>query len=259
VTDLLAIYDEQLRLSEVRGAMSYDADGPLLRAVFDDGGAVTYRDLAGLTGAALTDLITRTVAHFRDETELSEFEWKTRGHDAPPDLGQRLVAAGFVPEEEETVMMGEAALLVDAPPVDGVAVRRIDPGPDRDRLIAGVVALRRALWGEGPSAAVVAERLDRDPQHHQYWVAETATGEVVCAGRLELVPGTEVAGLWGGETHPDWRGRGIYRSLTAARARATLDAGWRYLHSDCSPMSRPILERSGLQRVTTTTPYIWRR
>jgi hypothetical protein len=32
-----------------------------------------------------------------------------------------------------------------------------------------------------------------------------------------------------------------------------------YLHSDCSDMSRPILERSGLVPVTTTTPYLWTR
>lgn len=259
MTDLLTVYDEQLRLSEVRGAMSHDADGPLLRAVFDDGGFVTYRDLGGLTGDALAGLIARAVAHFRDETGVTTFEWKTRGHDAPADLDERLVAAGLVPEEEETVMMGQAALLVDHPAVPGITVRRLDRAPDRDRVVAGVVELRRVVSGDSPSPAFVVGRLDRDPDHCQYWVAETDAGQVVSAGRLELVPGTQVAGLWGGETHPGWRGRGIYRALTAARARAALDAGWRYLHSDCSPMSRPILERSGLRRVTTTTPYVWTR
>ena len=33
----------------------------------------------------------------------------------------------------------------------------------------------------------------------------------------------------------------------------------RYLQSDCTEMSRPILERSGLSRVTTTTPFVWQR
>jgi hypothetical protein len=33
----------------------------------------------------------------------------------------------------------------------------------------------------------------------------------------------------------------------------------RLLNSDCTPMSRPILERSGLVAVTTTTPYVWTR
>ena len=63
----------------------------------------------------------------------------------------------------------------------------------------------------------------------------------------------------GGATDPDWRGRGLYRALTAARARSALARGVRYLHSDCTEMSRPILERAGLVAVTTTTPYVWHR
>ena len=58
---------------------------------------------------------------------------------------------------------------------------------------------------------------------------------------------------------PEWRGKGIYRALTAARARFALGEGVRYIHSDCSAMSRPILERSGLVAVTTSTPYLWKR
>ena len=45
-------------------------DGPLLRAVFDHGGFVSYRDLGGVEGADLDDLIERTVAHFRDDTDV---------------------------------------------------------------------------------------------------------------------------------------------------------------------------------------------
>ena len=48
-------------------------------------------------------------------------------------------------------------------------------------------------------------------------------------------------------------------ALTAARARSALDRGVRWLNSDCTEMSRPILERSGLVAVTTTTPYVWTR
>jgi hypothetical protein len=47
--------------------------------------------------------------------------------------------------------------------------------------------------------------------------------------------------------------------LVSARARSALARGFRYIQSDCTPMSRPILERSGLLAVTTTTPYIWTR
>jgi hypothetical protein len=35
--------------------------------------------------------------------------------------------------------------------------------------------------------------------------------------------------------------------------------GIRYLQSDSTEFSRPILERAGLLKVSTTTPYVWRR
>ena len=79
---------------------------------------------------------------------------------------------------------------------------------------------------------------------------------IVCAGRLEPIPGTVVAGIWGGCTRAKWRGRGIYRALTAERARSALRRGCSILHSDSTESSRPILQRSGFVNVTTTTPYI---
>jgi ribosomal protein S18 acetylase RimI-like enzyme len=82
---------------------------------------------------------------------------------------------------------------------------------------------------------------------------------MVGAGRLEPVAGSDFAGLWGGAVRPRWRRRGIYRALTAARARSALAHGKTLMHSDSTEYSRPILERSGLTKVSTTTPYIWRR
>ncbi|MEO3872060.1 hypothetical protein ABGB18_24870 [Nonomuraea sp. B12E4] len=37
------------------------------------------------------------------------FGWKLYGHEGPPDLGRRLLAAGFTAEPAETVMVGELA------------------------------------------------------------------------------------------------------------------------------------------------------
>ncbi|HXH81184.1 MAG TPA: GNAT family N-acetyltransferase [Nocardioides sp.] len=258
---LLEAYDAQLRReAEVLTATDVTSDGPLVRARFDWGGFVTYRDLDGLTGTTLDDLILRTVAYFRDETDLDEFEWKSRGHDAPADLREHLLAAGFTADPEETVMVGEASAL--AVPVDipaEVMLRRLDPEASTfTEDVHRMTAMQLAAFGDGPSAASLIASLTQHERLTEAWIAE-AEGDVVCAGRLEVVPGTDFAGLWGGATIEAWRGRGIYRALVSARAQSALDRGVRHLQSDCTPMSRPILERSGLSRVTTTTPFMWRR
>lgn len=80
----------------------------------------------------------------------------------------------------------------------------------------------------------------------------------VSAARMELVPGTGFAGLWGGGTVPAWRGRGIYRALIDFRAHIAAERGYQYLQVDASDQSRPILERLGFTALTTTTPYVYR-
>ncbi|WP_296603554.1 GNAT family N-acetyltransferase [Nocardioides sp.] len=262
-TELLEAYDSQLRLeAEMANARSWHHHGPLVRGVFGDGGFVSYRDLSGLADDEIDVLIAETVAWFRDETTAATFEWKTRGHDLPADLPDRLVAHGLQAEERETVMIGRAELLdqeVELPA--GIVVRRAGVGRDLEDDVARALQMQAEAFGRpaGPDAAELADLLRAAPDLHGLWVAEDAGGAVVCAGRTEVVPGTEFAGLWGGATLPAWRGRGIYRALVAARARAALTTGARYLHSDCTEMSRPILERSGLVAVTTTTPFIWSR
>jgi hypothetical protein len=262
-TDLLVAYDSQLRLeAEMVGADGWHHHGPLVRGVFGDGGFVSYRDLGGLGGDELDQLIADTVAWFRDETDVASFEWKTRGHDQPTDLPDRLVAHGFEPDSPETVMIGLAELLdqqVDLP--SGITVRRAGTGGDLVGDVGNAERMQAEVFGRGagPTATDLATRLAAMPDLAGLWLAEDAGGAVVCAGRLEVVPGTEFAGLWGGATLAPWRGRGIYRALVAARARAALAMGVVYLHSDCTDMSRPILERSGMVAVTTTTPYNWTR
>lgn len=258
---LLAAYDAQLRGSaEVQGAESWDQSGPLWRALFSDGAFVSYDSLTELgSGEEVDRLIADTVAHFAAIPQVKEFEWKTRGHDWPPDLDARLRAHGLEPDDVETVMVGEAAhLAVDVDLPTGVTVRRVDDQPDRDAVVREASDMQRAVFGVGHTGDDALARLDRMEGRETFWVAE-ADGQVVSAGRLNRVEGTEFAGLWGGATLPEWRGRGIYRALTAARARFALSEGVRYLNSDCTVMSRPILERSGLVAVTTTTPYVWRR
>ncbi len=256
---LLAAYDDQLRTdAETPGAATVTRHGPLRLVTFPGGrGFVTYRDLGRADAAAIAQLVAGALAHFRADPEISRAEWKTRGHDHAPGLSEALLANGFTAEEPESIMIGGARrLAVDVPLPEGVTLRPVTGAADVRAMIAMQDDVFGDPGGDEMADAVLRRLTGGDPM--ELWVAE-AEGRMVSAGRLEPVAGTGFAGIWGGATRPEWRGRGIYRALTAARARSALRLDKTYIHSDSTEYSRPILERSGLVKVSTTTPYQWRR
>ncbi len=256
---LLRAYDEQLRTdAETPSAVSVTRHGPLRLVTFAGGrGFVTYRDLGGSSEDEIARLVPEALRHYRADSAIEQVEWKARGHDHAPGLHEALVANGFVPDEPESIMLGETpSLLADVPLPDGVTLRRVTD----ERDVRAMSAMQDEAFGE-PASERMAEALLRRlalDDGMELWVAEAA-GRIVSAGRLEPVPGTDFAGIWGGATLEAWRGRGIYRALTAARARSALARGKTLIHSDSTAYSRPILERAGLVAVSTTTPYVWRR
>lgn len=256
---LLEAYDEQLRTdAETPDALSVAREGPLRLATFAGGrGFVTYQNLDGVDADEVRALVTTVLDRYRGDPDVTRVEWKTRNHDRAPGLHEALLDAGFVADDTESIMIGEArALAVDVALPEGVMLRQVTAEADVRAMTAmQCEAFGDSLGEEIANAAV--SRLERG-EEIELWVAE-ADGRVVTAGRLEPVPDTEFAGIWGGATLPEWRGRGIYRALTAARARSALRMSKRYINSDSTEYSRPILERSGLLKVSTTTPYMWRR
>ncbi|MDQ1042950.1 GNAT family N-acetyltransferase [Streptomyces sp. V4I2] len=251
---VLALYDRDMR----EGAQP---DGPGAR--IERAGRVVRQVAAahGWNGVVWSDLdeasadaaIAEQVAHYSGLG--LDFEWKLYGHDLPMDLGPRLGAAGFTPEPEETLMIAEVAdLTLDAEPPEGIRFLPATDGAGVD-LVAEV---HEKAFGTDSSRLrhQLLARLTDDPDTVVAVVA-LAGDTPVSAARMELVPGTRFAGLWGGGTVEAWRGRGIYRALVAQRARAAVDRGYRYLQVDASSQSRPILERLGFAPLSTTTPYVY--
>jgi len=254
---LLQAYDAQLRgrmPERLPAGVSVEHDGPLVRLLGEpDGGFVGYRDLGGLEGEELDELIARQVRVFAGRGE--RFEWKLHGHDRPADLPDRLRAAGFVPEEPETVVIAPVAAIAARPELpDGVTLREVSTRADLDRI----EAMERAVWNDDGirSAASLESEVAADPAAISIVVAEGG-GSVVSAGWVRFDSGTDFATLWGGATLPAWRGRGIYRATVAHRANLAAERGFTLVQVDASSESRPILERLGFVAVTTTTPYIW--
>lgn len=268
-THVLEAYDQQLRRSMARPSDAWTVErltdpAPMLRVTAPDGAAwgdgITWTDLDESTvDAAITDAID----YF--STRGRSFEWKHHGYDTPPDLPDRLLAAGFRPDEQESVVVGEVSevchrLAATSEP-EGVTVRRLredDQGRSQDW--AAINAVHTAVWDEdaGPLVREVSAEHAADPALMSVWLAESPDGSLVCAAWVRFHEGTDFASLWGGSTLAEWRGRGIYKTLVARRADEAAGRGFRYLQVDASAESRPILERLGMHLLTSTTPYIWR-
>ena len=157
--------------------------------------------------------------------------------------------------EVESIMIGETQLLIaDVVMPTGVTLRKIESADDVSRMCA----MQAEVFGDPDPAPETEATLRRfsDGDGMELWIAEVGT-VVVGAGRLEPVAGTDFAGIWGGATLSAWRRKGIYRALTAARARAALRLGKTLIQSDSTAYSKPILETAGLMKVSTTTPYVW--
>lgn len=258
VTTLRNAYDTQLRPDipdPVPAGVTVERDGPLVRILgLNEGGFLTYRDLGGLAGVELDELIVRQRDLFARRGE--QVEWKLNGHDEPADLVDRLRAVGFEPQERETVVIGPVAPLAAVLPVvpEGIRLREVTARADLDRI----AAMKSDVSGDDRSwlANGLEREIAADPQSLTVVVAE-AEGTLVSAGWIRYVPGTSFATLWGGSTLPQWRRRGIYRALVTYRARLAGARERTLLQVDASDDSRPILQRLGFIPVTTTTPYVY--
>jgi GNAT superfamily N-acetyltransferase len=253
---LLAAYDDQLRGASESADVPTSTDGPVLRVEYPNRGFVSYRSLEGLDGAELDALIARQRDYFAAKNQ--PVEWKTRGHDLPSDLPERLVAAGFVPEERETVVIGESADIVERlrgrESVEGVTIRRTGDRADFVRI----AAMESTVWNQDWSWLTDDLVSRHATGFTDIFLAETeARAQVVSAAWAVYKKNTDFTGLWGGSTLADWRGKGIYKALIAARAARAVELGYQYLQVDASDDSFPILQRLGFVAVTTTTPYVY--
>src|SRR5215210_2110694 len=247
--DLLAAYDEQVRRRPVPDGPDdfvEEADG-VVRCVSARGwSGVTYSDLARADADAA---IAAQIARFGS----GRWEWKHYSHDQPADLPERLLAAGFEPEERETLMAADLDRLdLNGPTPAGIELKLVDAGGVRD-----LVAVHDAVFGDEHAALGTAVRVGLR-RGSTVPVVAYDSGTPVAASRLELVRGTDFAGLWGDSTLPSHRGRGLFRAMVAIRARIARERGFRYLQADALETSRPLFARLGFVELATTTPFIWR-
>lgn len=255
-TELLALYDAQQRLvvpEHPPAGVSFEVEHGVMRVTGRSEGFVETVQHLELSGSELDALILKHRNYFAARGE--SMEWKTRAHDLPSDLPQRLERAGFVAQEREAVLIGTTAdLLTTRPLASEITIRETRDHDD----IVGMADMLSEVWGYDFAWFVDAldAQIESDPEQTVVFVAE-AEGRIVSGARIEFTPGSEFAGLWGGSTAPAWQGKGIYGAIAAARAKHAEERGVPYLQVDASEESSPILKRRGFVEVTTTTPYVW--
>ncbi len=165
--------------------------------------------------------------------------WEVGSHATPPDLVDRLLALGLVPDEPTPLAIG--MVLTDEPriaPVD-VDVRHVTTEED------AFEADRIAAVGFGMPPPAAPRPFTPDPDNVVY----LAYVDGRPAARASASFGERGVTLFGGATLPEARGRGAYRALVAARWRDAVERGTPVLVTQAGPMSRPILARLGFREV----------
>ena len=252
VDQLLALHDQQQRIEFESRTTRREATPEIIRhvALKHGEGIVLY---SCLNAANADRVIAEQIAYYQQLGQ--DFEWKTYDHDTPSDLKDRLSAQGFEAEESEALLVLDIdtapAILLQPITHD---VRRIT---DPDRL-EEVRWIQESVWDD-PHAWLIpalSDDLINDPDHLSVYIVY-AEGVPVSAAWISFHDHSHFAGLWGGSTVVEYRGRGSYTALLAARLQEARQRGVRFLTIDASPMSRPIVEKNGFQFLTFTQPLKW--
>lgn len=259
--ELLNVFHRRIRLTDADTIPGWrvEVDGPVHRSYLEAPGGGGFVEAPGGLGDDPDAVIARQVAFFT-ERGLS-FEWKTYAYDEPADLGDRLVRAGFVAEDPETLILGEVDRILERPGAlpSKLRLRDVEEPADFHRI----AVLMDELWGRGLERIemqLAAERREF-PDRLVVSLIEDALagpdGPALSAAWIRFHPGTGFASLWGGGTRPQWRRKGLYSALLVHRAKLAKARGDQFLRVDASEDSRPILEKLGLHAVTRTTPYVF--
>ena len=178
---------------------------------------------------------------------LDEVSWWVGERSTPADLVERLELLGLAPD--------------DPPGLTTLAIARRPEGEPRVevRRVESLVDYLTALeidWASFDLPAV--EREERRVAARLAWpriVADGTSsvylayndGEPVGFGRAVFAPWAAL--LLGGATVPEARGRGVYSSVVHARWQETVERGVPRIVVSAGPMSAPILERLGFERL----------
>jgi GNAT superfamily N-acetyltransferase len=185
--------------------------------------------------------------------------WVLDPETEPANFAEFLVARGFSPDPhapESAVMVMPVAQRFDATPIAGLEMSDglADLQTFRQVDAVNAEAFEGRIVDDDPPYLAQLDRRIRNQRSaaNRRVILATIDGEPAGSAGLSLHP-PDGAILNGGAVRPKFRGRGIYRAMVAARVEMARSAGVAGLAVWGGPMSAPILERMGFQKVG------WRR
>ncbi|EPJ54423.1 MAG: hypothetical protein OFPI_06700 [Osedax symbiont Rs2] len=181
------------------------------------------------------------------------FEWKTYDLDLPQDMGKRLEAHGFIADQPESFMLLDLRSRLATCTNTDVCVEVVDRAG-----ITDAISVQEAVWGGDLSDKLNHLVLTGQQNPENLTVYVIYQDDIpVSSAWIMYNDNSPFAGIWGGSTLPQYRGRGYYSALLNKRISDAKQRGMKYLCIDASEMSRPIVARHGFEFICYTTPYIY--
>jgi GNAT superfamily N-acetyltransferase len=187
------------------------------------------------------------------------FMWTIDPDAQPPDFAEHLASNGVHPDPhgaESQVMVMSIDATVESPPIKGLEIHDAlaDLETFRKADGAAVEAFEANMPAESPESIAMQDRrrLNFRAQGNRHLLLATVDGEPAGAAGMGIFP-PAAAILQGGAVRPQFRGRGIYRALVAARQEIARQANVDGLTVWGGHMSGPILAGLGFEKVG------WRR
>ncbi len=250
---LLTLYDQSMRRNALVAGCSRELTAQSSRYSTASGSlryVMWHQFLAADTDRCITEEITAATG------TVKALMWKVYGHDAPANLGERLLAHGFNDHDPCALMAAPVARVLAAlgNATDQVKVRQLLEANDLDAY----QEIWDSVWPDAPNSRYVNDyrqlATDRDPGV-AFFAGFSPSGEPITSGYLFHAPQAPFALLCGGATKAAWRNRYAYSAMLAARAKCAHQRGAVYLAVEASPQSQPILERLGFERLSTLLFY----
>lgn len=253
-TDLLASYDEQLRVNIDYPEAHKEVTKDVVRFVRKAPG-MNFVSFTFASDHELDRVIDEQLEYFIPMDQ--PFTWKVYEHDQRPRLEEKLIARGFVHDDSDP---GQVMVL----DVDSAAPHLLQPVSADIRRIYGPEGLKDVVYV-----------LDKVYGNDNAWVYDRLGGHLEIPGYLSVYlayvddrpasvawtyfPRGYFAMLFAGSTISEFRKLGLYTGLLSIRLQEIRERDYRIAVVEAGSMSRPIVAKHGFQHLTTMYDYEWKK